>query len=479
MASQAIQERQSGRDSSENARILVVEDDQQVAKIEVKALEKHGYVVETAGSVDQAIEMLAHSGSFDLAIVDYYLEQFNAVDLIERLPEGVVMPPYLVVSGVEDTNNVLEMMKLGALDFAFKTRDFISYLGTLVKRTLDNIATKKELNKTIRELERSRQKLEKGVIARTKELEQTNQRLVAEKDALQKAHERLKKNRVQILQQEKLATLGQIAAGVAHEINNPVGFILSNIETMFDYTEIFGKCYGLMKKLCKSVMSGDLDSARSVAAEIQRVHDQEDMDYVIEDIGQLLAESREGAHRVRAIVQNLKNFARAKDDESGPVDLNACIESTLKIVWNELKYKCNVVKNLGDIPLVQGFAGQLNQVFLNLLVNAAQAIEEKGEVRIETRLEEGTVKVAISDTGCGIPDEIVSRIFEPFFTTKEAGKGTGLGLAISNDIVRKHGGELKVESELGKGTTFTVEMPVPADEDTVAACTGPSEKGSR
>jgi two-component system, NtrC family, sensor kinase len=163
---------------------------------------------------------------------------------------------------------------------------------------------------------------------------------------------------------------------------------------------------------------------------------------------------------VRAIVQNLKSFSRVNDGQLSYVDLNDCLESTISIAWNELKYKATLHRDYGQLPQVKCLPQQLNQVFLNMLVNAAHAIDKQGEITVTTRLEGSRVSVAIKDTGCGIPEENRSRIFEPFFTTKEVGKGTGLGLSISYDIIKKHNGTIEVESGVGTGTTFIITLPV-------------------
>jgi two-component system NtrC family sensor kinase len=175
----------------------------------------------------------------------------------------------------------------------------------------------------------------------------------------------------------------------------------------------------------------------------------------------LITESSDGAQRVRQIVQDLKNFSRIDGAEFAAADINEGLESTISIAWNELKYKTTIIREYGQLPLVWCNLGQLNQVFLNILVNAAHAIKEQGEIRIATREEEGAVRIVVSDTGSGISPEHIKRIFDPFFTTKEIGKGTGLGLAIAYDIVvNKHGGLIEVSSEVGKGTAFTISLPV-------------------
>jgi two-component system NtrC family sensor kinase len=178
------------------------------------------------------------------------------------------------------------------------------------------------------------------------------------------------------------------------------------------------------------------------------------------DVTDILDESLEGAERVKRIVQDLKRFSHVDEAETKTTDINAELESTINIAWNEIKYKASLIKDFGGLPMIQCNPGQLNQVFMNLLVNASQAIERQGEIRVKTWHESGTVRIAISDTGSGIPPDKLGRIFEPFFTTKEVGKGTGLGLSIAYDIIKKHSGTIEVHSTVGEGTTFTVSIPV-------------------
>jgi len=273
-------------------------------------------------------------------------------------------------------------------------------------------------------------------------------------DELAKAYEELKTTHLQLLQQEKMASIGQLAAGVAHEINNPMGFISSNLGTMAKYSERLKGFIVTQDEALNSIGSPELTASLADARKRYKI------DYLLEDIPKLIAESSDGAERVRTIVQNLKSFSRIDDAELKPVDINECLESTISIAWNELKYKVTLQKEYGELPLVSCYPQQLNQVFLNLLVNGAHAIEKQGEITVKTWLDGKHACVSISDTGCGIPEEIRSRIFEPFFTTKEVGKGTGLGLSISYEIIQRHNGTIEVASEVGKGTTFTVRLPV-------------------
>jgi two-component system, NtrC family, sensor kinase len=273
-------------------------------------------------------------------------------------------------------------------------------------------------------------------------------------EQLSAAYQELKATHSQLLQQEKMASIGQLAAGVAHEINNPMGFISSNLGTMLKYLERLEGFLELQSAAVEEVAPDDLKQEMVLARRKFKV------DYIMGDARSLLAESQDGAERVRTIVQNLKSFSRVDDAQANYVDLNDCLESTVTIAWNELKYKTTLKRDYGELPAVKCLPQQLNQVFLNILVNAAHAIEKQGEVTISTRQEGEQVAISIHDTGSGIPPEIRDRIFEPFFTTKEVGKGTGLGLSISYDIIKKHNGSIEVESSAETGTTFTIKLPI-------------------
>lgn len=272
--------------------------------------------------------------------------------------------------------------------------------------------------------------------------------------ALEEANAQLKQSQSTILQQEKMASVGQLAAGVAHEINNPMGFITSNLSSLQKYT---GKLTDYLGQV------GDLvGDHEALQTEIKALKKKAKLDFLLEDIEDLLAESMEGAERVKEIVQGLKSFSRVDQAEEKPEDLNACLETTIRMVWNEIKYRASLDKDYADLPLVKCNAQQLNQVFVNLLVNAAQAIKEGGEgkIQVRTRAQNDAVFIDVQDNGCGIPKENQSRIFEPFFSTKEVGKGTGLGMSIAYDIVKSHGGEISLDSTPGEGTTFTVAIPI-------------------
>ncbi len=273
---------------------------------------------------------------------------------------------------------------------------------------------------------------------------------------LEKAFSELKVTQSHLLQQEKMASVGQLAAGVAHEINNPVGFVTSNINTMGKYLQKIGEFMELQNKFVKKYCP-DEDKVKTLQDYARKMK----IDFIVADTKDLISESLDGVERVKKIVMNLKNFSRVDQAERARANINDCLDETINIAWNELKYKCTMNKEYGDLPLTKCYPQQLNQVFMNIMVNAAQAIDKQGEITVKTWSEDDTIFVSISDTGAGIAKEKISRIFEPFFTTKDVGQGTGLGLSISYDIiVSKHGGDISVESEEGKGTTFIITLPV-------------------
>jgi len=276
---------------------------------------------------------------------------------------------------------------------------------------------------------------------------------------------RQKEIQLQILQSEKMASIGQLAAGVAHEINNPTGFVSSNLKTLSDYqndiTKLIQQYRKLITDLRDIIAKGDFHS--SIIKQVEQISALEteiDVDFILDDIKDLIKDCKEGTERIKKIVLDLKDFAHPGEDKIQTTDINKGIESTLNVVWNELKYKAAVAKDYGDLPRVQCYPQQLNQVFMNILVNAAQAIKKRGEIRVSTRSDNGYVEIKISDTGSGIPKENLPKIFDPFFTTKKVGKGTGLGLNVAYNIIKKHKGTIDVESELGKGTAFTIRIPV-------------------
>jgi signal transduction histidine kinase len=333
-------------------------------------------------------------------------------------------------------------------------------------------------NNMSQRLRKFNDELEQRVVQRTEELVQVQQQLqtdIAKRKRVEVALQQEKQQQLelihkleqahnQLLQSEKLASIGQLAAGVAHEINNPVGYIGSNLGTLAEYQQDLFKMLDVYESLEPLLQYDDWALQR-----IHKIKQSVRLDHLRQDVPNLLAESQQGVTRVRQIVEDLKDFSHADEGEWFEAELHQGLESTLNIVNNEIKYKAEVIKEYGELPRIMCQAPQLNQVFMNLLINAAQAIEEHGVITLRTGIEQDWVWVAISDTGQGISPEHLKQIFDPFFTTKPVGSGTGLGLSMSYGIVKAHGGRIEVDSELGKGTTFRVWLPVRQDETTLEA----------
>lgn len=287
--------------------------------------------------------------------------------------------------------------------------------------------------------------------------ERVKQRTVELKGAL----EEVKNTHAQLLQAEKLISIGQLAAGVAHEINNPVGFISNNMEVLQEYVRNYMRILKVLEQLIESIEKDDVLRTTVIIAEFEKLKTEIHLDFISKDVGKLLEQSMVGLERIRKIVMDLRTFAR--EDHAETIELikvEQVMDSILSIVQSELKYKAVLIKDYSDTPLIRGNAQRLGQVFINLLVNAAHSIVDRGQITIRTYVQEQYVCIDIQDNGRGISQENITRIFDPFFTTKPVGQGTGLGLSVSYEIIKKHEGDLRVHSILGQGATFTVILPV-------------------
>ncbi|HRP95350.1 MAG TPA: hemerythrin domain-containing protein [Rhodocyclaceae bacterium] len=280
---------------------------------------------------------------------------------------------------------------------------------------------------------------------------------VAERTAdLERALAEVERTREQLLQSEKMSAIGQLAAGVAHEINNPIGFVSSNLASLKQYV---GKLLALVAELEARIDT--LDPPAPFRDALRALKDAADFEFLQEDVGDLLAESSDGLERVKKIVQDMKTFSHVDKAEWEHADVHQILESTLNVVAHELKYKAEVVREYGDIPPIRCLPAQIGQVLMNILVNAAQAIERTpGRITLATRPLASGVELTIADNGKGMTPEVMRRIFDPFFTTKPVGKGTGLGMSISYEIVKRHAGELHVDSAPGQGARFTLLLPL-------------------
>lgn len=394
-------------------KILVADDDLLSRMLLQKLIEKLGYSTGVAEDGKQAFEMLK-TGDYRMVISDWMMPEMDGVTLCRKIRERENNKYiYIILLTAKDRKgDIIEGLNAGADDYMIKP--FVP----------------EELHARMR----------------------TGERVIGLEDQQASAIG-------QLLQAEKMASIGQLAAGVAHEINNPTGFVNSNLRTLQEYQEEMRNLIALYKKLLERTKKNCPDLG-DIISEVEAYEKKIDIDYLMEDGAELIGDCQEGTDRIKKIVMDLKDFAHPGEDNLVEADVNAGIESTLNVVWNELKYKTEVEKEYGDIPLIPCYPQQLNQVFMNLLVNAAQAIEEKGVIRIRTRVVDDQLEVVISDTGSGIPQENLAKIFDPFFTTKEVGKGTGLGLNVAYNIVKKHRGDIQVESEVNAGTTFTIRLPL-------------------
>lgn len=273
--------------------------------------------------------------------------------------------------------------------------------------------------------------------------------LHSQQQKLKTASKKLKVTEKKLIHSERMASIGQLSAGIAHEINNPIGFITSNHSVLVEYIEEIKAFLVQLKTM------GDKQQQEQLNALWKKA----DLDFILQDLNEILLSSHKGMHRVKDIVAGLKAFSHVSDSIHSQVDLKQCIEESIKLVWNELKYNCKLVKKLVEVPKINGNLGQLQQVFVNMLVNAKQAFEEQGVITLELSYDEDKVVLSISDNGIGINEENMKKLFTPFFTTKPVGVGTGLGLSISYGILMDHSAEVDVESEEGVGTTFTIYFP--------------------
>lgn len=284
-----------------------------------------------------------------------------------------------------------------------------------------------------------------------------NKKLYMASQSLKERQQRIEQS---LLQSEKMASLGQLAAGVAHELNNPIGFLLSNIHMFQTYLSIFKTLLHCYQVLCDNSQS--FEQKLKARQELDAIYQKEDVAFLLEDSDMLISDSLEGAVRVRDIVQSLRRFSHPDTDQIELVDLNESVESTIKIIGGEFKHALRLNKQLYPGPLfVMGKSNQIGQVFLNIMMNARQAItHNNGELKISSGLQDGEAWVAIEDNGCGIEPQNINRLFEPFFTTKDVGKGTGLGLSLCHGIMLQHSGHIEVQSKVGSFSRFTLYFPL-------------------
>ncbi|ATQ77080.1 hybrid sensor histidine kinase/response regulator [Massilia violaceinigra] len=397
----------------ERQTILIVDDVPANIGVLVDFLEEKQFRVLVARDGEEALAR-CQLVKPDLVLLDVMMPGIDGLETCRRLKQHseTVHIPVIFMTAMTDSDNVVAAFEAGGVDYVTKPIRITEVLARI------------HTHLALREMHRQ---------------------LSAQNTLLQEANDRL-------LQAEKMASIGQLAAGVAHEINNPIGFVNCNLGNLQTYvTTLFGVIDDFQQAAA---------AARPVAARMAELKEAAEVDFIRHDFASLMDESRDGLQRVKDIVQALKDFAHADNANTASADLHRGLDSTLNIVSSEIRNKADVVKEYGDLPPVECIASQLNQVFMNLLVNAAHAIAVKGVITIRTGRAGQWVWIEIGDTGAGMNADTIQRIFEPFFTTKPIGIGTGLGLSVSYGIVKRHGGRIDVHSELGTGSQFTVHLPI-------------------
>ncbi|WP_374580405.1 ATP-binding protein [Pseudoduganella sp.] len=386
-------------------------------------------------------------------IPEAFLKSGNDAAILEFLTANVVEQGLCRerLQQVSDPHESMDLLHLHD-GRVFECRSRPQFLGERIIGRVYGFIDTTEREHTERALRESRDQLESRVHERTLALQLANLTLENEKARQADLIRKLGEAQNQLLQSEKMASIGVLAAGVAHEINNPVGFVNSNLSSLQRYMDS-------LLQLLDAYEARERHLPEAERAALQALRKEIDADYLRADLGSLLSESMDGLDRIKRIVQDMKDFSHVSGGEMLAANIETGLDSTLNVVWNEIKYKAEVVKQYSGVPEIECIPSQLNQVFMNLLVNAAHAIEARGSIVLRTAYDDASITVVVSDTGSGIPPENLGRIFEPFFTTKPVGKGTGLGLSMSYSIVQKHGGRIEVESELGKGSTFRVILP--------------------
>jgi len=421
------------------ATVLVVEDEPANRGALVDYLEDEGFQVVEAGDGIEALERLA-TQSVDVVLTDLKMPRMTGIELLERIRERWPGLPCIIASGQGQMSDAIAAVRLGAEDYIEKPLLLLDRVGIAVRRALEHQRLLRENRVNLAELERR------------------NASLAESNAALAKAKREVEETQEQLVHAAKMAALGEMVAGVAHEINNPLGFVYSNVRTLADTLAALGN---LAKGLAEK--SGDANARATAKSEIERL---------AKRVDRLLEGCRSGTERTREIVERLRRFARPGEATLHSIDLIENLDAAVTFISHRIGDGVKLHRDYGVVPRVIGRGGEINQVFVNLLANALDAVQEKGDIHLQvhersapprggTRERGGSwVEVVVHDSGPGFPPEIEAKLFEPFFTTKPPGHGTGLGLSVSYGIVRYHGGQIEARNHPEGGAEFRVILPV-------------------
>ncbi len=432
------------------ARILLIDDEPAILRLYQQLLTRKGYQV-VAVEEGKKAEQILEEEEFDAIVADILLPGLNGIELLALLREKGYKLPVILITGAPGLETAIQAIKLGAYEYLTKPIDNQQFLKA-VERAV-----------AFQRLVKEKERLEQENQLYQKRLEEQNQRLedlVWERTRkLEQSLEELKRTQDKLIQSEKMASIGALTAGITHEINNPMAYVKSNLEQIKEYAQaiilFLQELFQRLEPLGKNAQ-GEL---KQFLDEIYQKAEELDIWYILSDCEQIISETQEGVERVIGIIRDLRQFTHPNHDVVGEARLEELLETAINLTWNAIKYKAELIREYAQLPPLKCYPRLLTQVFVNLLVNACQAIEKQGKIWVRTFKRDGYYCAQVEDTGCGISKENLNKIFDPFFTTKEVNKGTGLGLSISYGIVQKHQGKIEVESEPGKGTIFTVKIP--------------------